>query len=46
MPAVRTMPEGDPGTLFDLVYHPTLVAAFASLLATSRALSELAHTAS
>jgi hypothetical protein len=29
-----------------VVYHPTLVAAFASLLATSRALAELAHTAS
>ncbi len=46
MPAVRTMPEGDPDTVFDMVYHPTLVAAFASVLATSRALSELAHTAS
>ncbi|MFE2353724.1 DUF6895 family protein [Streptomyces parvulus] len=46
MPALRTMPEGDPDTLFDLVYHPTLVAAFASLLATSRALSELAHSSS
>jgi hypothetical protein len=29
-----------------VVYHPTLVAAFASLLATSRALTELAHSAS
>ncbi len=46
MPAVRTMPDGDPDTVFDMVYHPTLVAAFASVLATSRALSELAHTAS
>ncbi|MEU9190970.1 hypothetical protein AB0D14_42055 [Streptomyces sp. NPDC048484] len=43
MPAVRTMPEGDPAELFDLIYHPTLVAAFASVLATSRALTQLAH---
>ncbi|MFJ4468105.1 DUF6895 family protein [Streptomyces sp. NPDC089424] len=43
MPALRTMPEGSPDEVFDLVYHPTLVAAFASVLATSRALSELAH---
>ncbi|PSM45176.1 hypothetical protein C6Y14_03625 [Streptomyces dioscori] len=43
MPAVRTMPEGTPEELFDLVYHPTLVAAFASVLATSRALTQLAH---
>ncbi|MDQ0772376.1 hypothetical protein QF026_000842 [Streptomyces aurantiacus] len=43
MPAVRTMPQGDPEELFDLVYHPTLVAAFASVLATSRALTELVH---
>ncbi|WP_371673566.1 hypothetical protein OG985_41410 [Streptomyces sp. NBC_00289] len=41
MPAVRTMPEGNPEQVFDLVYHPTLVAAFASALATSRALTEL-----
>jgi hypothetical protein len=46
MPAIRTMPEGDPEEVFDIVYHPTLVAAFASLLATSRALTELAHAAS
>ncbi|MCI3242650.1 DUF6895 family protein [Streptomyces spinosisporus] len=46
MPAVRTMPEGTPEEVFDLVYHPTLVAAFASVLATSRALSELAHVPS
>ncbi|WP_155054239.1 DUF6895 family protein [Streptomyces blattellae] len=43
MPAFGTMPEGDPDEVFDMVYHPTLVAAFASVLATSRALSELAH---
>ncbi|MDX3358978.1 DUF6895 family protein [Streptomyces sp. ME02-6978.2a] len=41
MPAVRTMPEGEPEDVFDIVYHPTLVAAFASVLATSRALSRL-----
>ncbi|MDQ1034160.1 hypothetical protein QFZ75_000576 [Streptomyces sp. V3I8] len=43
MPAVRTMPRGERDELFDLVYHPTLVAAFASVLATSRALTQLAH---
>jgi hypothetical protein len=43
MPAIRTMPEGDPDEVFDIVYHPTLVAAFASVLATSRALTRLAH---
>ncbi|MEU3844791.1 hypothetical protein AB0E88_32775 [Streptomyces sp. NPDC028635] len=42
MPAVRTMPEGERDEVFDMVYHPTLVAAFASTLALSRALSELA----
>ncbi|MFI5556116.1 DUF6895 family protein [Streptomyces sp. NPDC051738] len=44
MPAVRTMPEGEPDEVFDMIYHPTLVAAFASVLATSRALAELTHT--
>ncbi|MFE0256360.1 DUF6895 family protein [Streptomyces sp. NPDC059010] len=43
MPAVRTMPEGEPDEVFDMIYHPTLVAAFASVLATSRALAELTH---
>jgi hypothetical protein len=44
MPAVRDMPAADDAQdLFDVVYHPTLVAAFASTLATSRALSDLAH---
>ncbi|WP_151477457.1 DUF6895 family protein [Streptomyces albicerus] len=46
MPAVRTMPEGEPDEVFDTVYHPTLVAAFASVLATSRALTQLAHAPS
>ncbi|QGV82075.1 DUF6895 family protein [Streptomyces ficellus] len=41
MPALRTMPEGDPQDVFDVVYHSTLVAAFASVLATSRALGRL-----
>ncbi|WP_320777996.1 DUF6895 family protein [Streptomyces sp. CRN 30] len=41
MPAVRTMPEGGPDEVFDMVYHPTLVAAFASTLATSRSLNVL-----
>ena len=39
MPAQGTLPEGDPDELFDQLYHPTLVAAFASVLATSRAMS-------
>ncbi|MFG2512162.1 DUF6895 family protein [Streptomyces sp. NPDC048584] len=43
MPAIRTMPEGDEQEVFDIVYHSTLVAAFASVLATSRALTELAR---
>ncbi|MFF1297418.1 MULTISPECIES: DUF6895 family protein [unclassified Streptomyces] len=43
MPAIRTMPEGDPDEVFDIVYHPTLVAAFASVLATSRAMTRLVH---
>lgn len=38
MPIQYGMPEGDPGDVFDLVHHPTLVAAFASAMATSRAL--------
>ncbi|WP_299540444.1 DUF6895 family protein [uncultured Streptomyces sp.] len=42
MPVTGGMPEGDPETVFDLVYHPTLVAAFASALALSRAMSDLA----
>jgi hypothetical protein len=41
VPALRTMPEGDPDDVFDAVYHPTLVAAFASTLAMSRAMAEL-----
>ncbi|MGW0421421.1 DUF6895 family protein [Streptomyces sp. NPDC003015] len=46
MPAVREMPPGGPDEVFDVVYHPTLVAAFASVVATSRALTQLAHTPS
>jgi hypothetical protein len=42
MPALRTMPEGAPDDVFDVVYHPTLVAAFASTLAVSRAMARLA----
>ncbi|MGX8258835.1 hypothetical protein OIE78_31900 [Streptomyces cellulosae] len=45
MPAIRAMPEGDEEAVFDVVYHSTLVAAFASVLATSRALTELAGAA-
>ncbi|MEV5234444.1 hypothetical protein [Streptomyces pseudogriseolus] len=43
MPAIRDMPEGDEEAVFDVVYHSTLVAAFASVLAISRALTELAR---
>ncbi|KOG42476.1 DUF6895 family protein [Streptomyces resistomycificus] len=43
MPALRTMPRGEPEEVFDVIYHPTLVAAFASVMATSRALTQLAH---
>ncbi|WP_369199799.1 hypothetical protein [Streptomyces sp. PU-14G] len=39
MPLVGRMPEGDPAEVFDTVHHPTLVAAFASAMATSRSLS-------
>ncbi|MET7640598.1 hypothetical protein [Streptomyces sp. NPDC005438] len=45
MPALPEMPTGDPDEVFDVVYHPTLVAAFASAQATSRALSRLTTTA-
>ncbi|ORT55999.1 hypothetical protein [Streptomyces sp. CB03238] len=41
MPALGPMPDGDPDDVFDIVYHSTLVAAFASVLATSRALAQL-----
>ncbi|TJZ58899.1 hypothetical protein FCH28_01710 [Streptomyces piniterrae] len=39
MPVQRGMPDGDEAEVFDVVHHPTLVAAFASAMATSRALS-------
>ncbi|GAA2653781.1 DUF6895 family protein [Streptomyces lunalinharesii] len=39
MPIRHAMPEGDPDLVFDQVHHPTLVAAFASAMATSRALT-------
>lgn len=45
MPVLGGMPEGDEGHVFDLVYHPTLVAAFASALAVSRAMADLAAPA-
>lgn len=41
MPVQHAVPDGPPDEVFDLVYHPTLVAAFASFLATSRALTAL-----
>ncbi|WP_274559435.1 DUF6895 family protein [Streptomyces spiramyceticus] len=39
MPARHGMPDGDAAEVFDVVHHPTLVAAFASAMAISRALS-------
>ncbi|GAB3675481.1 DUF6895 family protein [Streptomyces sparsus] len=45
MPAHGTMPTGDPDEVFDAVYHPTLVAAFASVLATSRSMGALTGSA-
>lgn len=39
MPIHHQMPQGDPAQVFDQVHHPTLVAAFASAMATSRAMS-------
>jgi hypothetical protein len=39
MPVHHGMPDGSPAEVFDLVHHPTLVAAFASAMATSRAMS-------
>ncbi|MYT69771.1 hypothetical protein GTY60_08805 [Streptomyces sp. SID8367] len=39
MPVERSMPEHNPDELFAVAHHPTLVAAFASAMATSRALS-------
>ncbi|MEV8022223.1 hypothetical protein AB0O76_39135 [Streptomyces sp. NPDC086554] len=39
MPIQGGMPQGDPARVFDLVHHPTLVATFASAMATSRAMS-------
>jgi hypothetical protein len=41
MPMHRTLPEETGEALFDAVYHPTLVALFASTMATSRALTAL-----
>ncbi|MEV7471267.1 hypothetical protein AB0O20_32895 [Streptomyces kronopolitis] len=39
VPIHHGMPQGDPAQVFDQVHHPTLVAAFASAMATSRAMS-------
>ncbi|MEE4540471.1 hypothetical protein V2S66_00625 [Streptomyces sp. V4-01] len=39
MPVQGAMPQGSREEVFDQVHHPTLVAAFASAMATSRALS-------
>lgn len=42
MPLQGGMPQGDPAEVFDVVHHPTLVAALASAMATSRSLSDVA----
>jgi hypothetical protein len=39
MPVQGAMPTGSPSDVFDQVHHPTLVATFASAMATSRALT-------
>ncbi|NUS16484.1 MAG: hypothetical protein HOY69_34655 [Streptomyces sp.] len=39
MPVRGALPDGDRAAVFDQVHHPTLVAAFASAMATSRSLS-------
>lgn len=39
MPVQGAMPTGSAAEVFDIVHHPTLVAAFASAMATSRSLS-------
>jgi hypothetical protein len=41
MPVRGAMPTGSDHDVFDLVHHPTIVAAFAATMATSRALAEL-----
>lgn len=41
MPAYGAMPTGTTEDVFDLVHHPTLVAAFAATMATSHALAAL-----
>jgi hypothetical protein len=45
MPVSDTMPTGSPDEVFDLVHHPTIVAAFAATMATSRALASLSGPA-
>lgn len=45
MPVQQALPDGDPADVFDLAYHPTLVAAFASAMATSRAMAALTGSA-
>ncbi len=39
MPLHHGMPDGDAAEVFDIVHHPTMVAAFASAMAVSRAMS-------
>ena len=39
MPIQGELPSSDQAHVFDLLHHPTLVAAFASAMATSRAMS-------
>ncbi|UVS78490.1 DUF6895 family protein [Actinokineospora sp. UTMC 2448] len=41
MPVQGAMPSGPPDEVFDLVHHPTIVAAFAATMATSHALAAL-----
>lgn len=45
MPAHGAMPAGNAEDVFDIVHHPTLVAAFAATLATSHVLDTLSNAA-
>jgi hypothetical protein len=45
MPVQGEMPTGTADHVFDLVHHPTIVAAFAAAMATSRALAALSTSA-
>ncbi|NLU67830.1 hypothetical protein [Streptomyces sp. HNM0574] len=45
MPVQHSLPDAGPDETFDIAFHPTLVAAFASVMATSRAMTALTGAA-